>query len=372
MESRKVDIVIKVSKYCNLRCTYCYEFPDLGNKHKMSTQDFAAIARNIYNYYQKCDFNVCINFIWHGGEPLLVHPDFYYEMFEIQKKIFCTHVTCTNTMQTNLTVLDEARIQLIKDLDLRIGVSIDLVDSVRVYKSGKESQSKVLKNMDILHEHGIHFGCIVVLNKNTLGREKEVFDFFYSTKTSFSVLPLFPAAFDTQLDEIAVSNSEIIQSLRKFAQLYNACEKKIGISPITDFFSIIESMEKKDPVEFYDKEEWCPVILVNTNGDYQGYGDPYGSSEYIYGNLIHDTFDQPMFGSQNYSKSLREAKKRIAYNCVNCKYFGYCDGYYIAEVQYDNVTNSSLIKICEVTKMTLTNIEEIIVESQFITGVDYL
>ncbi|HRD75742.1 MAG TPA: hypothetical protein PK264_07380 [Hyphomicrobiaceae bacterium] len=30
------QIVVKISKYCNLRCTYCYEFKDLANKARMS------------------------------------------------------------------------------------------------------------------------------------------------------------------------------------------------------------------------------------------------------------------------------------------------------------------------------------------------
>ena len=40
------QFVLKISKYCNLRCDYCYEFPHLGDKARMaaSSERFKVVA----------------------------------------------------------------------------------------------------------------------------------------------------------------------------------------------------------------------------------------------------------------------------------------------------------------------------------------
>jgi sulfatase maturation enzyme AslB (radical SAM superfamily) len=35
-KTRQLEFVVKLSKYCNLRCSYCYEFEDLHKKDRMN------------------------------------------------------------------------------------------------------------------------------------------------------------------------------------------------------------------------------------------------------------------------------------------------------------------------------------------------
>ena len=41
------QFVFKVSKYCNLRCDYCYEFPHLGDMSRMRVDQIRAAFQNI-------------------------------------------------------------------------------------------------------------------------------------------------------------------------------------------------------------------------------------------------------------------------------------------------------------------------------------
>jgi hypothetical protein len=74
---------MKASKFCNLRCQYCYEFPELDDKTAMSIEQlkhgFEAIARLFGGSDRVMDF------VWHGGEPLLQAPEFYAELESVQK-----------------------------------------------------------------------------------------------------------------------------------------------------------------------------------------------------------------------------------------------------------------------------------------------
>lgn len=58
------QFVMKISKYCNLRCNYCYEYNELGNKQRMSLD---LISRIFENIARNADEFESVSFIWHGG-----------------------------------------------------------------------------------------------------------------------------------------------------------------------------------------------------------------------------------------------------------------------------------------------------------------
>ena len=44
------QFVFKLSKYCNLRCDYCYEFPHLGDRARMGLEQIRDALENIKRY----------------------------------------------------------------------------------------------------------------------------------------------------------------------------------------------------------------------------------------------------------------------------------------------------------------------------------
>jgi sulfatase maturation enzyme AslB (radical SAM superfamily) len=66
----RLKYVVKLSKYCNLRCSYCYEFEDLHKKERMDLGQIQKMFLNILAH--AVEYSVkSVEFIWHGGEPLL-------------------------------------------------------------------------------------------------------------------------------------------------------------------------------------------------------------------------------------------------------------------------------------------------------------
>ena len=101
---------MKVTKYCNLRCDYCYEFPHLGDKSRMRLEQLRLLFETIKRSIAELAVED-INFIWHGGEPLLVPLEFYEQLALIEKDVFGSQFSCKNTIQTNLTVLTARHIR---------------------------------------------------------------------------------------------------------------------------------------------------------------------------------------------------------------------------------------------------------------------
>jgi len=99
-----VQWVIKVSKRCNLRCTYCYEFPSLADSSRMSFQDLEKLFGQIAERYRETSRRM--DFVWHGGEPLLHRTSFYHRLREIQHEVLgAAGIEFTNSVQTNLSFL---------------------------------------------------------------------------------------------------------------------------------------------------------------------------------------------------------------------------------------------------------------------------
>ena len=175
---RTVEFVLKASKLCNLRCQYCYEFEQLGSRERMSLSDLERFYHNVATWSREFETPTTVDFVWHGGEPLLNPPSYFEATFERQRAIFGRDASIRNTIQTNLTVLDQARIDLLHQFD-RVGVSIDLYGELRTNLRGQDSVRRVLQNMDRLHANGIDFGCITVLSARNCPSIRKIVRFYH-------------------------------------------------------------------------------------------------------------------------------------------------------------------------------------------------
>src|SRR5262245_35789736 len=93
-DHRRVDMsrdalhfVIKLSKLCNLRCSYCYEFNELANKEKIALADLGRMFASIREY-AKANQVEKVHLIWHGGEPFLIKQAYYMAIRELEKEAF--------------------------------------------------------------------------------------------------------------------------------------------------------------------------------------------------------------------------------------------------------------------------------------------
>lgn len=366
--TRFVQFVVKVSKFCNLRCKYCYEFEELGRREAMSREQLLRMYQHIHDYYvekdRREDQRTEVRFIWHGGEPLILEPAFYWQTFQDQRELFGDRLGLANIVQTNLTVLDEERIRLLKEGFTQVGVSVDLFGGLRVNIGGRESQPKVLENMEVLRQAGVRFACITVLTKKNLSRVKEIFRFYEKSGLGFRLLPLFDGAFDDQHEAYDVSTQEILEAYQTAVDLWMQSDRFVGANPISDHIQVVLGyLAQNTPPRYFNKREWTPTLLVNTNGDCYNYGDPYGQPAWCLGNLFTTPLGD-ILTSENAEKSIRALEARLAYNCTRCKYFGSCDGYPIAE-DHSNCREVSPegVRVCVLEKSLFGHIERRIREA---------
>lgn len=325
-----VDFVIKISKYCNLRCSYCYEYAELGIRKRMQLEQLRTFFLNVRSAVLRQGRSK-IHFVWHGGEPLLIPIDYYERIGAIQREVLGTEVAYANIMQTNLTILTDRHIEFLQSqrfFNQAIGVSFDVYGDQRVDARGRLRTQDVLLNLQKLRDAGVAFGAICVLARNTLPRLREIYRFYDALQIPIRVLPFYKSASDEQVDEHALSFEEIAQGFKSLFDDWLHSETATDVAPLSDYmrYALTYMGGATETLREAGDEH---VFLVDTNGDTYGVADTY-VDRYRYGNLFEQDFEV-VTASTARTEAIEQARARMERYCVSCKYFGSCPGSYVAD-----------------------------------------
>lgn len=322
---RRIQFVVKPSTLCNLRCRYCYEFEGLGDKRRVPIDALEQMFWNIAGWFRQQAPGTKLEFVWHGGEPLLNPPEYFWSAFERQRRIFGSDLPLRNVVQTNLTVLDDPRLDLLKNGFDGVGVSIDLFGELRANAGGKDSLPKTLKNIDRLRAEGIDFGAITVISKANVGSIRKIIRFFHQLKvSSLRLLPLFDGAMVDQHQGYEITHEEVLEAFQSAFEELQALDSDLRVEPLDRYINQLSHFYTPgSPRNVYDKREWESVLIVDTDGELYSYGDI--DPEFSHGNI----FERPMedcIGSTGHLRACEAARERVASACPDCRYFGSCDG----------------------------------------------
>jgi len=326
-----IDFVVKISKFCNLRCSYCYEYNELGEQRRMSLTELREFFINVRDSVRSYGRDR-VHFVWHGGEPFLVPLEHYERIGELQKEIFGDDLGYENLVQTNLTVLTERHIDFLREerfFSRSIGVSFDVYGDQRVDTRGQLRTRTVLENMQRLMDAGVSFGAITVLARNTLARVAEIYHFYDTLGVSVRLLPFYKSAFDGQVAQHSLDFHEITASLKKVFDAWLVSERATTVYPLEDYLRYALAAIGGTAIARHQPEADEQVFLVDTNGDTYGVADTY-DRKYQYGNVFTQDFDHVLHSAAR-ARVAREGRERMARYCGSCPYWGYCPGRFAAE-----------------------------------------
>src|SRR5688572_21380804 len=109
-----LTLIVKVTNACNMRCRYCFIEPEIFHQ-KMSI----ATMQRVVRAFLDSSYFASIQFVWHGGEPLLRGRAFF-EQIIAEQQARPTQVRYANAVQTNATHLDEEMLDLLTANDFRV------------------------------------------------------------------------------------------------------------------------------------------------------------------------------------------------------------------------------------------------------------
>lgn len=171
-----------VGSSCNMACEYCYyleksDLYDTTSRHAMSEETLELYIRQ-YIGSQTAD---SVQFVWHGGEPVVRGLDFYRHAVELQKK-YAGGRHIENCLQTNGTLLTEEWCRFLRDNGWLVGLSIDgpqqFHDEYRRDRADKPTFQRVMKVVRLLQRHHVEWNAMAVVNEYNADYPHEFYRFF--------------------------------------------------------------------------------------------------------------------------------------------------------------------------------------------------
>jgi uncharacterized protein len=182
------QFILKIHSRCNLSCSYCYVYEMADQAWRelprlMSRAVTETVAKRIDEHVRGHRLP-SVDIILHGGEPLLAGTQWLTEVTGLLRAQISARVNFT--VQTNGTLLSRPMLETLRELRIRVGVSLDgdaeATGRHRVYPSGRNSYSDVADGLHLLGSpefRGIYGGilCAIDVRNNPIATYESLLEF---------------------------------------------------------------------------------------------------------------------------------------------------------------------------------------------------
>ncbi len=170
-----VEAHLEVSSDCNLRCIYCFAAGEYRDRKLMPLDvAFKFVETILYSTSSKE-----IRFVIHGGEPLLQSANWIRNVLAYAYRLGrLLEKTVSFEMQSNLTLLNEDTLKVIKDYKVGVGTSLD--GNPLINELSRENADAVISGINLLKSINCFGGLICVVGQNNCNNIYEVLSYFES------------------------------------------------------------------------------------------------------------------------------------------------------------------------------------------------
>ncbi len=323
-------VIFKPTEACNGNCVYCdvvRKDREKGARLPFETLERFFIRINEY-LLERPDERFQV--IWHGGEPLLLGPDYFVKAYEFQETHCAeTKERISHEIQSNITLLSREYLQVFRMLGIeRVSTSYDPIPNVRGLGNTVDSAAynrRFMESLALLEEEGIDWGMIYVVTKLSLQTPLELFYFLTNLNKTGSVKfnPIYH--FKRKIVNLAVTPEEFVEFLGAiFPVWWEHQERFKGIRP---FRSFVESIiERSGGIECSESGMCADThISVGPAGSYSqcGRSSDWGLLDYgtIQGNAISTVLEDPQKGMYRARQLHLKAGE-----CKGCRFWEICHG----------------------------------------------
>jgi uncharacterized protein len=319
---KKLYVILKVTKNCNLRCSYCYE-----SKSENITMPIKLLLKCLEEI---TSFSEDSNIILHGGEPMSTGIAYWKTFFEYGEKIQKNDKKITYNIQSNGMYINKEWIALIKKYNISIGFSLDghkkVHDKHRLTRNGKGTFEKIISNLDIISRASIEKKCLSVITKDSLSNIDSLYHFF--EEQSLKSIDFLPCMIGNPKNgekiDLTLSPEEYAEFLIKYYDLWKSGNREYTVRTFSDFTKILNKKKPESCHFIYPKICGREVISINTNGDIYPCDTFADVKEMCMGNIFTDGLEKIYSIKKNYD--FYEIANTIPKKCETCAYLKYCYG----------------------------------------------
>ncbi len=237
-------VIFKATDRCNSNCVYCHA---IRKNNPVPTMPFDILEQFFIkaNAFLTQWPEETLKIIWHGGEPLILKPEYYYQALGYKETI-CrdTGSRISFDMQSNLTLFSREYVDVLKKMGIQsFGTSFYLLPGVRG-SGGTEGSDRYnrqfIRATSLLEEEGFSWGIIYVVTKLALENPLELFriltNFVPSASVMFNPVTFYPE----KPGQVAITPEEFVDFLGAiFPQWWRKRDRYPGVDP---FSSLVENL----------------------------------------------------------------------------------------------------------------------------------
>jgi len=178
--SNCLPIIKPFDNACNLKCLYCYMNGVMCLQDKAQLMNDTTL-RYLVDFF--CSRQKHVEFIWHGGEPLLAGLDFFKQAMIYQESWVKRGKKIENSIQTNATLITKEWASFFRKNKFSVGVSLDGPQRMHnaMRRNGKHgSFDSVMNGIAILKDIGVFNGISCCVSTANYHFPEKVLNFFIS------------------------------------------------------------------------------------------------------------------------------------------------------------------------------------------------
>jgi uncharacterized protein len=323
---RNLVLIMKATRRCNLRCTYCHFWSDEPNQ-RMS---FEVLARTTRGALAAPGVQ-SVEFVWHGGETTLLPTSFYRKAVWLQRRFARPGQTVRNSIQTNATHLTAEWLEFLRAFRFDVGVSLDgppeVNDLRRVDVAGRPTSARVHQGLARLRQHGIPHGVLMVVDETVaaLGGRR-ILDYFLQAGVSavalLNVLPENTAA-GTPIAGTYIAWSRFVEFLRElFAAWWPEHAERITFRELTDLMAKVQGGPGKMCV--FAGNCMGGFLTIEPTGEVGSCDKFRGDLDYRFGSVMaSDLADLP--AAPRFARTHAHTEAGVQ-GTAGCRWFEVCKG----------------------------------------------
>lgn len=358
MNNGSITLIVKPTSECNFRCKYCYHADTQYKPGILGIDQLEKLIRITLAEYDR------VEFVWHGGEPLLCGIGYFQRVVDFQKKYKRKETIVINSVQTNGSLLSTQFIKFFKKNDFSIGLSIDGPGNDN---SLRQSTDRVIQNMDLALKAGVKVASLSVIHALNVDRQIEIYEFFKSKRIPMKFNPIFNSGNAIQHPEYLLKPDVYVSSLKKFFDYWLVDQTAVRVDPLDQYIQMKLLGKANDCIYGSCLYQW---LGIDHNGDFYPCGRSYPPT-FRFTSISEIDHVSDIFKSDGFISLLKSSIVRRSHCQVECKYFDVCNGGCNNNALIENgevdVKGGFLCEtLCEMYEYISTSIDSIISDNKSI------